>query len=109
MGRAAHPLPLDSPEPDELFELRVQAVTQEIQRGPRTPWTGPVIRRDPAVVRQQSEVLIMRCPNTACRHWLRKPTPGKPTRCKVCQETAVYLDVLAAEALAEHRSSRCRG
>lgn len=70
--------------------------------------TGAVPPGAPETGQRRSEILIMRCPNTACRHWLRKPTPGKPTRCKVCQETAVYLDVLAADALAEERAGTIR-
>lgn len=100
MGRASPPLPLE----DELFELRVQRVVEEIQHGPRAPWTGEVIR--PPDCRQQSVVEIFRCPNEACRHWLKKPTLEQPSRCRVCSETATYLDLLASEALDEERRGR---
>jgi hypothetical protein len=69
------PLPLE----DELFELRVQRVVEEMQHGPRAPWTGEVIR--PPDCRQQSVIEIVRCSSPVCRHW----TPKRLARCVVCQ------------------------
>lgn len=47
------------------------------------PWTGPVLRRDPASYRQRSVHYTWRCPNPSCGHWTMN-SAWKYGRCNFC-------------------------
>jgi hypothetical protein len=47
------------------------------------PWTGDVIRRDPADYRRRSEILTWICANVHCRQWTMNGA-YKTGRCNFC-------------------------
>jgi hypothetical protein len=61
---------------------RARFVTDAILRNAE-PWTGPVVRRDPAAYRQRSQILTWRCENIGCRHWTPKGSRAAG-RCLLC-------------------------
>jgi hypothetical protein len=50
----------------------------------RQAWTGPVVRRDPAAIRQQSVHETWVCANEWCRQWTMNGA-YRTGRCNFCQ------------------------